>query len=73
VESQQSEIESDANLSQFEECKSEEALEDTSESSDEEREDRELMQALKHMVRLGVEEAVLGLLEKEPELKHISE
>lgn len=43
------------------------------ESSDDEREDRELMQALKHMIRLGVEEAVLGLLEKEPELKHISE
>ena len=31
------------------------------------------MQALKHMIRLGVEERALTLLEGEPELKHISD
>lgn len=64
----------------YEDCKSEQHADDdrsndsSSESeSDDERDDRELMQALKHMIRLGVEERALELLEGEPELKHISE
>jgi hypothetical protein len=40
---------------------------------DEERDDRELLQSLKHMIRLGVEQSALKLLDGEPHLQHISQ
>jgi hypothetical protein len=44
----------------------------SSDSDDEERDDRELLQSLKHMIRLGVEQSALKLLDGEPHLQHIS-
>jgi hypothetical protein len=65
--SQKSEVQSD------QEVTSQDQGDSSSEESDDERDERELMQALKHMIRLQVEEHALALLEKEPQLKHISE
>jgi hypothetical protein len=45
----------------------------SSDSNDEERDDRELLQSLKHMIRLGVEQSALKLLDGEPHLQHISQ
>jgi hypothetical protein len=46
---------------EYEECKSEHLY--SSSSEDEERDEREFMQGLKHMIRLEVEKKVFSLIE----------
>ena len=55
-----------------EESKSIYDSEDSS-SDDEEKDDRQFLQSLRHLIRLEVEKSVFALIESEPELKALSE
>ncbi|TNV79687.1 hypothetical protein FGO68_gene1735 [Halteria grandinella] len=58
---------------EFVEVLSSEEEEDSSSSEDEEREEREMLQYLRHKIRLEVEKNVFALIETEPELHQIKE
>ena len=48
-------------------------MEDTSSDDDEERDEREMLQCLKHLIRLEVEKKAFELIESEPGLARLGE
>lgn len=66
---------------EFEDCKSEDSFDESihqvndfsSSDDDEDKDYRQFMQSLRHMIRLDVEKKIFALIEVEPELKDIDE